>query len=215
MVAACALLVGPRAGAEPVEDFYRGKTITMIISTGPGDGVDTNGRIVAKHLSDHIPGRPSIVPKNMPGAGHVLASNYHVQRGGASDGTVIATIVGSIITHQLLDGRGVRYDASRFLWLGASDVSNLCIYVWQTTGITSLTDALKREVLMGATGAGSGTILYPTLMNNLLGMRFKIIAGYQAAKDIYLAMQRGEVDGQGGQLSQHGEGAQCRLAARS
>jgi tripartite-type tricarboxylate transporter receptor subunit TctC len=197
IVALTGALPGCRASAETVEDFYRGKSVTLIISTGPGDGVDTNGRIVAKHLVDHLPGHPAVVPKNMPGAGHVLASNY-LYNEAAKDGTVIATIVGSIITHQLLDGRGVRYNASHFQWIGASDVSNLCVYVWSTTGITSLTDVMTREVLMGATGAGSGTILYPTLMNNLLGTKFKIIAGYQAAKDIDLAMQRGEVEGRAG-----------------
>jgi len=192
---ACATLASG-APAQSIEDFYRGKTITMVVSTGVGNGFDTNARLVARHLGRHIPGQPTIVVKNMPGAGHVLAANY-LAADAPRDGTAIALIMPSIITHQLLDGRGVRYDVAKFQWLGASDYSNQSVYVW-STGIKTFAEAMEREVLLGATGAGSYTLLYPSLMNNLLGTRFKAVAGYKSAKDIDLAMQRGEIDGRAG-----------------
>src|SRR5262249_18568015 len=188
--------VATGATAQPADEFYRGKTITMVVSTGVGNGFDTNARLVARHLGRHIPGNPTIVVKNMPGAGHVLAANY-VTTEAPRDGSTIALIMPSIITHQLLDGRGVRYDIAKFQWLGATDYSNQCVYVW-STGIKTFAEAMSREVVLGGTGAGSYTLLYPALMNNLLGTRFKAVAGYKSAKDIDLAMQRGEIDGRAG-----------------
>jgi tripartite-type tricarboxylate transporter receptor subunit TctC len=137
-----------------------------------------------------------IVVKNMPGAGHVLAANYMTTEA-PRDGSTIALIMPSIITHQLLDGRGVRYDIAKFQWLGATDYSNQCVYVW-STGIKTFAEAMSQEVVLGGTGAGSYTLLYPALMNNLLSTRFKAVAGYKSAKDIDLAMQRGEIDGRAG-----------------
>lgn len=184
------------ASAQSVEQFYRGRTITMVVSTGVGAGVDTNARLVARYLGRRIPGNPTIVVKNMPGAGHVLAAN-HLATDAPRDGTTIALILPSIITHQLLDGRGVRYDVAKFLWLGSSDFSNQTVYVWKTS-IKSFAEAMQREVVLGATGAGSYTLLYPALMNNLLGTRFKTVAGYKSARDIDLAMERGEIEGRAG-----------------
>jgi tripartite-type tricarboxylate transporter receptor subunit TctC len=184
------------ANAQSVEAFYRGRTITMVVSTGVGDGVDTTARLVARHLGHHIPGNPTIVVKNMPGAGHVLAANY-VANDAPRDGTTMALIVPSIITHQVLDGRGVRYDIAKFQWLGSTDHSNQSVYVWSTS-IKAFAEAMQREVVLGGTGAGSYTLLYPALMNNLLGTRFKTVTGYRSAKDIDLAMQRGEIEGRAG-----------------
>jgi len=193
--AVCATITSG-AAAQSTAEFYLGKTITMIVSTGVGNGFDTNARLVARHLGRHIPGNPTIVVKNMPGAGHVVAANY-VTTEAPRDGSTIALIMPSIITHQLLDGRGVRYDIAKFQWLGATDYSNQCVYVW-STGIKTFAEAMSREVVLGGTGAGSYTLLYPALMNNLLGTRFKAVAGYKSAKDIDLAMQRGEIDGRAG-----------------
>jgi tripartite-type tricarboxylate transporter receptor subunit TctC len=195
-IAAAYATVASSAAAQSVEEFYRGRTITMVVSTGVGNGFDTNARLVARHLGRHIPGRPTIVVKNMPGAGHVLAAN-HMATDAPRDGSTMALIMPSIITHQLLDGRGVRYDVARFQWLGASDYSNQSVYVW-ATGAKTFAETMSREVVLGATGAGSYTLLYPALMNNLLGTRFKTVAGYKSAKDIDLAMQRGEIDGRAG-----------------
>jgi tripartite-type tricarboxylate transporter receptor subunit TctC len=181
------------AAAQPAEQFYRGRTLTMVISVGGGEGFDLNARVVAKHLGRHIPGNPSIVAKNMPGAGHVLAANYMFTEA-AKDGSIICAISPSIITHQLLDGRGVRYDVGKYQWLGASDFGNQAVYSWAATGVRTFNDLVTREVLTGATGAGAYNMLYPTLMNNLLGTRLKIVAGYKSTKELEFALQRGEVE---------------------
>ncbi len=186
------------AAAQSAEDFYRGKTLTMVISVVGGEGFGINGRLVATHMSRFLPGHPTVVPKYMPGAGHVLAAN-HLATDAPRDGTTIATIAPNIILHQMLDGRGARYDIAKFNWLGASEYGNQAVYAWAASGLKTLDDAMKREVLAGGTGAGSFTTLYPTLMNNLLGTRFRLVAGYKTTRDIDLAMQRGEVEVRAGQ----------------
>jgi tripartite-type tricarboxylate transporter receptor subunit TctC len=202
LVAIAVVTAGPPltggAAAQSVEQFYKGKTLTLVISVVGGEGFSINGRIVATHMSRHLPGNPIIIPKYMPGAGHVLAANCLANEA-PKDGSTIATIAPNIILHQLLDGRGVRYDIAKFNWLGASEYGNQAIYAWHATGLRRLDDAMHREVLAGGTGAGSFTVLYPALMNSLLGTRFKIVAGYKTTREIDLAMQRGEVEVRAGQ----------------
>lgn len=200
LLAACAaagLLMTPVANADPIADFYSGKTMTLIISTGAGGGVDANARMVAKHWTDHIPGKPTIIAKNMTGAGHLQATNY-MYNVAPKDGTSVAAILPSFVLYQVIDGRGAQYDANKFLWIGSSDVDNQNVYTWHDAGIRSVEDAKKRVVLMGGTGAGSYTTLWPTLMNNMLGTKFKMVMGYKATTEIHLAMQRGEVQGRAG-----------------
>jgi tripartite-type tricarboxylate transporter receptor subunit TctC len=181
------------ANAQTVEQFYRGRPLTMVISVGSGEGFDLNGRLVARHLGRHIPGQPTIVVKNMPGAGHVLAANYMFTEA-PKDGSAICAISPSIITHQLLDGRGVRYDVGKFQWLGTSDYGNQAVYAWAAPGVRTFEDTMRREVITGATGAGAYNMLYPTLMNNLLGTRLKIVAGYKSTKELEIALERGEIE---------------------
>ena len=185
------------AMADSVSDFYAGKSISLIISTGVGGGVDTNARILAKHLGNHIPGNPSILPKNMTGAGHLQATNYLYAQA-ARDGTFIGAILPAFVGYQVLDGRGAQYDARNFNYLGSSDVENANLYVSSSVGVKTIEEIKTREVLMGATGAGSYTMLYPTLLNNVLGYKFKIVSGYKSTTEIHLAMERGEVFGRAG-----------------
>ncbi len=185
------------AHADAVADFYAGKTISLIVSTGVGGGVDTNARVVARHLGDHIPGNPAIVVKNMTGAGHLQATNF-LYNAAPKDGSTIGAILPTFVGYQVLDGKGAQYDARQFNFLGSSDVENANFYTWRTQGLKSVLDARTREVLMGATGAGSYTMLYPTLLNNTLGTKFKIVAGYKSTNEIHLAMERGEVAGRAG-----------------
>jgi tripartite-type tricarboxylate transporter receptor subunit TctC len=192
-----ALSLACPASADAISDFYAGKTMTLIISTGVGGGVDANARLVARHYGDHIPGKPTIVPKNMTGAGHLQATNF-MYNVAPKDGTYIAAILPSFVLYQVIDGKGAQYDAGKFLWIGASDVDNMNLYTWHAANIRSVADAKKREVLMGGTGAGSYTVLWPTLMNNLLGTKFKMVMGYKSTTEIHLAMQRGEVQGRAG-----------------
>jgi tripartite-type tricarboxylate transporter receptor subunit TctC len=193
---ASAVISPSSAAAQP--DFYRGKTIELIISTGVGGGLDTNARLVARHLAKHIPGQPAIVPKNMPGAGHIRAANYVFSQA-PKDGTTIATFIPIFVMAQVLErSRSIQFDAAGFNWLASTSSSNSTVYVWHTAGVKSVEDARTRQVLMGATGVGSYTVIYPTVMNSLIGTRFKLVMGYQSTAEIGLAMERGEIEGRAG-----------------
>ena len=187
---------GP-AAAQGVEAFFRGKTISVIMSSGVGGADDLVSRTLVRIMPNHLPGAPTLVVRHMPGAGHVLATN-HLYNQAARDGTVIGTIGNAIPLHQVLDGKGVRFDAGKFRWLGSSGSSNLMTVVRSGAGVTSIHDVMTKEITAGSTGAGSGTMLYPTVMNNVLGTKFRIVTGYQRAAEIDLAMERGEVDARGG-----------------
>jgi tripartite-type tricarboxylate transporter receptor subunit TctC len=191
------LALGAPAIADSVSDFYSGKSLNMIVSTGVGGGLDANARMVARHIGNHIPGRPSVVPRNMTGAGHLQATNFMFNQA-PRDGTHIGAILPSFALYQLIDGKGAQYDSRKFNWIGSSDVDNMNVYVWHAANVRSVDDAKRTQVLMGGTGAGSYTILFPTLMNNLLGTKFKMVPGYKSTNEIHLAMERGEVQGRAG-----------------
>jgi tripartite-type tricarboxylate transporter receptor subunit TctC len=197
LISLLAALMAP-AGAAAQNDFYRGKTIDLVISTGVGGGLDANARVVARHLAQHIPGNPTIVPRNMPGAGHIRAANFVFSQA-PKDGTVIATFIPIFVLAQVLDrSKSIQFDPANFNWLASTSSSNSTVYVWHTSSINSLDDAKRREVLMGGTGVGSYTIMYPTVMNSVLGTRFKLVTGYQSTAEIGLAMERGEIEGRAG-----------------
>jgi tripartite-type tricarboxylate transporter receptor subunit TctC len=199
-----AILLGiaaiPAVAADPVADFYHGKTITLVISVGEGDGMDRTARILARHWPDTIPGNPTIIAKNMPGAGSLRATEYLYTQA-PKDGTVLGALIPVFVLQQAMGGGtagSINYDAAKFGWIGSSNTSNQMVYVWHTAGVETLQQAMEQELLMGATGAGSNSVLYPTILNNVLGTRFKIIMGYRAAPEIGLAMERGEVQGRCG-----------------
>jgi len=198
---AAAIVVAPlpaAAQADAKADFYQGKTIELIVSTGVGGGLDANARVVARHLVNHIPGQPSIVVKNMPGAGHIRAANY-VFTQAPKDGGTIATFIPVFVMAQVLErSRSIQFNPAQFNWLASTSSSNSTVYTWHTSGIRSVEDATKRTVVMGGTGAGSYTIIYPTVMNSLLGTRFKVVTGYQSTAEVGLAMERGEIEGRAG-----------------
>src|ERR1700754_3645121 len=150
-------------------DFYKGKIVELIISTGVGGGLDTNARMVARYLPRHIPGNPTIVAKNMPGAGHVRAANY-IYNQAPKDGTTIGTLIPAFVMAQVLNRTdAIQFDAAKMPWLASTSVSNSTLYVWKSTGVDSVEDAKKKSVLMGGTGAGSYTTLYPIIMNSVVG----------------------------------------------
>jgi tripartite-type tricarboxylate transporter receptor subunit TctC len=190
IVILAAWLIVLSAQAQP---FFEGKTITIITSTGAGGGYDVTARLVARHLPRYIPGNPTMIVQNMPGGGNVLATN-HLYTIAPRDGTAIATLHNAIPLHQVLDGHGVRYDASKFNWLGSTGSENEVVFTWHTTGVTNIEEAKKKEVILGGTGAGSGIVIIPTAMNNLLGTKFKMVMGYKSSEDLNLALQRGEVE---------------------
>lgn len=183
------------ASAVQAEDFYAGKTITIVTSTGAGGTYDLAARTIARHMPRHLPGAPTMIVQNMPGGGHMLATNY-MYNIAPKDGTTIATVNQGVPAHQVLDGRGVRYDASKFNWLGALSDRNQVFAVWHTAGVRTFEDLKTKGVTAGATGEGSSGFRYPTAMNNVLGTKIKIIKGYKSANDVELAMERGETQAQ-------------------
>jgi len=186
-----ATVAAPDGRAETVADFYKDKTVTLFIGFTPGDGYDVTARLMARHLVDHIPGKPSLLPRNMTGAGgrNVMTHVYNIA---PRDGTVIATIEQSLPLQQAL-GEKFQFDCTQFTWIGNQIAGTNVLATWHASGIKTIEDAKRREVTIGATGSGSSQ--QPKLMNQLIGTKFKIVLGYQGGSQINLAMERGEVDG--------------------
>jgi tripartite-type tricarboxylate transporter receptor subunit TctC len=191
------LASGPGRAADEAADFYRGKTISVIVGFGAGGGYDIYARLLARYLGNHIAGAPNVVVQNMEGAGSVRASNY-VYSVAPKDGTVIAAVNQNMPMYQMLGGAGAQFNAAEINWLGSMAYSNGTLYTWYQSGIKTLADAKARDVLLGGAGTTSDSYIYPTLVNGLLGTRFKVINGYAGTKEIHLALERGEVMGRGG-----------------
>ncbi len=198
-----ALAVGVAAAptailAQQQQPFFAGKTIQLIVSTGTGGGQDANARLVARHWTNHLAGHPTIVVKNMPGAGHLRAANY-IANQAPKDGTTLGAIVPAFLLAQVLESsKGIQFDAAKLSWIGSSAAINSTVYIWNKTQVQTMEDATRQQVLMGATGAGSYTQIYPHILNAIIGSKFKVIAGYATTNDVNLAMERGEVQGRAG-----------------
>jgi hypothetical protein len=187
----------PANAADEAADFYRGKTINVIVGFGAGGGYDLYARLLAHHLGNHIAGQPNVVVQNMEGAGSVRAANY-VYSVAPKDGTVIAAVNQNMPMYQMLGGAGAQFNTADINWLGSMAYSNGTLYTWYQSGIKTLEDAKARDVPLGGVGTTSDSYIYPTLINGLLGTRFKVINGYAGTKEIHLALERGEVAGRGG-----------------
>jgi tripartite-type tricarboxylate transporter receptor subunit TctC len=191
-----ALLLVPCAvaQAQPVESFYRGKTINLIIGYSVGGGYDLYGRLVSRHIGKHIPGRPAVVPQNMTGAGSLRAAQY-IYSVAPKDGTTFGTFGRTIATQPLLTPASAQFDGTRFTWLGSvtNEVST-CV-TWHTSPVKTWNDILTKEVAMGGEGPGADPDVYTLLYKNVFGAKMKLVAGYHGTNDVTLAMERGEVDG--------------------
>ena len=169
-------------------------TITMIIGVPTGGAYDVYGRLVARHLGQHLPNKPAITVRNMPGAGGLVAANF-LYNSAPKDGSTIGTFSRGVPVQPLFDPEGVRYDATKFNWLGspAQDIS--VMFSWHTTSFKTLDDVLQREMTVGATGTTGDTVTFALAMNRLLGTKLKIVTGYPGNGDYFLAIERGELDG--------------------
>ena len=198
--AVLAALVGlcvtaPRAQADAVADFYRGKTLNLVIGTSAGNDYDFRGRLIARHIGRHIPGEPAIVPRNMPGAGGVNAANW-LAAIAPRDGTTLHMIMTNMMAAQAIGTNGVQFDTRKFRWIGNTTSSPNVTNSWHTSGITSIEQTKTRELVLGAP-AGTAGVTYGTVMNALVGTKFKIVTGYPGGNEVNLAMERGEVQGRG------------------
>jgi tripartite-type tricarboxylate transporter receptor subunit TctC len=188
-VAVTAAAAAPAWAADP---FYKGKTVTIVTSTGAGGQYDTIARAVARYMKSKLEGNPTIIVQNMPGGGNLLATNYMFNIA-PKDGTQFATLHNSQPMQQALGVGGVRFDARKFNWLGSTGSENSSFIVWHTAGVKGFDDLLKKEITVGATGAGSSLTTFPAVMNNVLGTKLKIVSGYRSSPEINIAIERGEV----------------------
>jgi tripartite-type tricarboxylate transporter receptor subunit TctC len=194
MAAALAVAPGVAQAQGGVEEFYRGKTINMIIGYSPGGGYDVYARLVARFIGNHIPGKPAVVPRNMPGASS-RSSTAYVYTVAPKDGTVLATGDQSFAMQQAM-GEKFPFDTSKLIFIGNPLVENNTTATWHASGIKTIEDAKRQEVSMGATGS-SASSQYPRVMNAVLGTKFRVVLGYPGGNEINLAMERGEVAGRG------------------
>lgn len=191
MTAALALFTSP-ASAESADTID--KPVIIYVAGTAGGGIDLFARIVARHLGQHIPGHPTVTVQDMPGAGGIRAANFLAQQA-PKDGTAITTFAGGPILEPLIGSRKTDYNSSQFTWIGAlTKDTGLCV-AWGASPFKTIEDAMKREMIVAGTGAGSDTDTWPVILNELIGTKFKLVTGYLGTKETVIAVERGEAHG--------------------
>jgi tripartite-type tricarboxylate transporter receptor subunit TctC len=188
-------LASSSSAAQTVADFYKGKTVDLIIGYSAGGGYDVYARLVARHMAAHIPGRPNIVARNMTGGGSRVAANY-MYAVANKEGLAMSTVDQSLALSQVLGEKAIKLDAAKFNYIGNPISDNNTTSAWHTTGVTRWEQAKEKELSLGATGPNTSA-WYGMAMNAMLGTRFKIITGYPGGNDVNLALEKGEVDVRG------------------
>ena len=199
VLAAAAIVVPGAARADAVADFYKGKTVTIVVPVAAGGVYSTFAQIFERHLRRHIPGEPNIVVQHMPGAGGVNGAN-HVYNVAPKDGTTIATFNSGLVAFAVLNKDKIKFDPLKFNWFAAWGEAVTSLTVMSTAPATTIQQAMEKEVVMGAIGKSTATYQLPAILNEYLGTKFKIITGYSGGGPIRLAMEKGEVDGFAGLL---------------
>jgi tripartite-type tricarboxylate transporter receptor subunit TctC len=188
------LATGLAAEAQDVAAFYAGKSIRLVVGVDVGSGYDVNARLLARHMGAHIPGNPSFIVQNQPGAGSVTMTSQ-LYASGPFDGTTIGAAFAGMPTIPLLQPGGSRFDPTKLIWLGNTNRETHVTYVWHSAPVQSLAEAKTRELIVGAQAPGSSQVDFPLVANALLGFKFKIVAGYQSTSKINLALESAEVQG--------------------
>jgi tripartite-type tricarboxylate transporter receptor subunit TctC len=185
------------AGATPAAaqaDVFAGKNVQMIIGFGPGGGYDLWARTLGRHLGRHLPGNPNVVPQNMPGAGSYTAASY-IFNIAPKDGSALGIIARDAALGPLTGASGARFDPTRLSWIGTpTKETNVCI-AFHTAPVKTVQDLYDKQLILGDTGPGTGTRSYPKVLNDVLGMKFKLVGGFPSSAEVFLAMERGEVEG--------------------
>lgn len=184
------------AAAESVAEFYAGKTFTIVVGSDVGGGYDTNARLLSRHIGKFIPGNPTVIVQNRPGAGSITAANY-IYNTAPKDGTVIGMVQRGIPMFKLTGQPGVQYDPEKFTWIGNMSSEPSVVMVWQTSAVQKTEDLFTKELVVGGSGSGAENETGPRLLNAILGTKFKIISGYKSQTEALLAMERGEIAGIG------------------
>jgi len=182
------------ARADAVADFYKGKDIDIIVSSSPGGGYDTYARLIARHISKHVPGAPGTVVQNMPGAGGIKAAN-HLYSIASKDGTAIGALQNTVPFEPILGNKAAQFDPLKFNWLGSPNTEIGMLIVWHTHQAKTFEDAKKTEVIVGTSGSASTPAFYARILNTVLGSKLKMVGGYPGQTEAFLAMERGELDG--------------------
>jgi len=196
-VAIMSVLVAAARAQSPA-DFYKGKAVELYIGYSVGGGYDLYARTIARHLGKHIPGNPTVVPKNMEGAGSLRLANW-LFRVAPKDGSVIGTIGRGTGFDPILGQQGAQFDGTKFTWLGsANNEVSVCVSWNATSGITKFDDLLTKEMTVGGTSSSADTDQFPRILNGVLGTKMRIVSGYPGGNDVVLAMERGEVKGRCG-----------------
>jgi len=190
------VLVAGSAVAQSAPDF-KGRTLTVYISAGVGGGYDAYGRMLAAHIGRHLPGNPTVVATNLTGGGGRKLANF-MYHAAPKDGSAFGLIHHTTVYDAAFGASGIKYDPTKFNWIGSMASFTSTGFAWHTTGIRTVEDARKKQIAMGASGAGATSYQYINLLNNMFGTRFRIVTGYKGAKAIYLAIEQREVDGAGG-----------------
>ena len=192
IVAALMAFAAP-ASAQSVEEFYKGKTVSILMGTGPGASYDLYGRTIAEHLSRHIPGNPTIIVEHMPGAGGVIAAN-HIYNTAPQDGTKIL-LSHAIPLSEKLEPAGVRFQSAKFQWLGAYDAIVQALTIWHTAPAQTIEQLKTAPVVLGAFSITHLSYQWASLLKDAIGANYKIVTGYRGGNDCNLAMERGEIHG--------------------
>ncbi|MBX9760149.1 MAG: hypothetical protein K2Y29_15335, partial [Beijerinckiaceae bacterium] len=194
-MAFCAAAFAPAVGsAQSVEEFYKGKQVQVIIYTGGGSTYDMYARFLMQYMGRHLPGSPIFIPRNMPGAGGIAATQF-LYKIAPKDGTVFGTIARNLPFEPLLGKSDADFDPLAFVWLGSMNRERSIALSWNTSKVKTLADLQKIELLVPGTGAGADSEVVPLAFNSLFGTKFKIVRGYKSTNDATMAVERGELDG--------------------
>ena len=196
LTACLALVAAPALAQDSVDQFYRGKSLTLVIGSNVGGGYDFYGRLVGRYIGKYIPGHPRVQVQNMPGASSRVATNY-IYALAPKDGSIIGAVSEAVPMSQALGEDGVRYDSAKLNWIGTAEQPVSILGVWHTSGVRSIEDAMTKELVVGATSVSGSNYLYPALIKALVGTKFKIIVGYVGGNAINIALERGEVGARG------------------
>ncbi len=192
ILASC--LIAPLSPASAQDATFAPKGVTMIIGFGAGGGYDQWGRVVARHIGKHLPGKPHVIAQNMPGGGSFTAAN-HIFTVAPKDGTVMAIIARDAPLGPISGMAGARFDSQKLTWVGSPTTETNVCFTHKRAKVQNFSDLLQHELIIGNTGAGTGTYTYPKGLNGLLGTKFRLVSGFKASTEVLLAIDRGEVDG--------------------
>ena len=188
--------VAPPAQADSAADFYKGKTVSIVVGFAPGGGYDLYGRLVARHFGALVPGKPDVIVQNRPGAGSAVAASY-IYNATPKDGTQIGIFLSHLSLNRVLE-KETPYVFEKFTWLGRLNTTQNLSVVWDTAPVKTVEDAKRTEVVLAASGPESATSRVPIAFNRLLGTKFKVVRGYDSSIKMALAMEQGETHGVGG-----------------